>query len=212
MSLSPWLISRLVVGLSSPTFVREGQCFIQGRGTARIPSRIFTNNASILMWGGVRAHCYKLQLLASTFSVILSQDSLSVPGKLHMPKRGMPGPPPPKYFSWSLSDYVCEVCVAYVPIISDEKIDLDSPEWSDVNIVTGCLKLYLRELPDPVIPFKLYKPFIEAASMFWAILFACVCMYLLISMNGWRGLYLWWPLPYINTKLSIISSCQFVWL
>lgn len=44
-----------------------------------------------------------------------------------------------------------------------DEVDLDSQEWSDINIVTGCLKLYLRELPDPLVPFKLYRHFIEAA-------------------------------------------------
>ena len=43
-------------------------------------------------------------------------------------------------------------------------MDLDNPEWSDVNIVTGCLKLYLRELPDPLLPFRMYRPFLDAAS------------------------------------------------
>ncbi len=49
-------------------------------------------------------------------------------------------------------------------VVLDEAIDLDSPDWADVNIVTGCLKLYLRELPDPLVPFRMYKPFIDAAS------------------------------------------------
>ena len=70
---------------------------------------------------------------------------------------------------------IVELCVC---VFADEKIDLDAPEWSDVNIVTGCLKLYLRELPDPLIPFRLYKPFIEAASMF----VCCVCVFLLEPM------------------------------
>jgi hypothetical protein len=50
---------------------------------------------------------------------------------------------------------------------------LDSQEWSDINIVTGCLKLYLRELPDPLIPFRLYKPFIDSAS---ECIFTVVCV------------------------------------
>ena len=43
-------------------------------------------------------------------------------------------------------------------------VDLSSPEWADVNIITGCLKLYLRELPDPVIPFRQFRSLIDAAS------------------------------------------------
>ena len=49
-------------------------------------------------------------------------------------------------------------------IYSDQQLDLESSEWSDVNIVTGCLKLYLRELPDPLLPFRTYKLFIDSAS------------------------------------------------
>ena len=34
----------------------------------------------------------------------------------------------------------------------------------DVNIISGVLKMFLRELPDPLIPFSLYDKFIEAGS------------------------------------------------
>ena len=47
-------------------------------------------------------------------------------------------------------------------LFSDE-FNLDDPQWADINIVTGCLKLYLRELPDPLIPFKQFRSFIDAA-------------------------------------------------
>jgi len=36
----------------------------------------------------------------------------------------------------------------------------------DINIVTGLLKLLLRILPDPVIPFSYYDAFIEAMGTF----------------------------------------------
>ena len=48
--------------------------------------------------------------------------------------------------------------------ISDPHVNLNSPEWADVNIITGCLKLYLRELPDPIIPFRQFRSIIDAAS------------------------------------------------
>ena len=51
-------------------------------------------------------------------------------------------------------------------IPSDQKIDLDDPQWADINIVTGCLKLFFRELPDPLIPFRLFKSYIETASKY----------------------------------------------
>lgn len=65
--------------------------------------------------------------------------------------------PVPEYHQFSIIMVFCTN--------TDQEINLDSEEWSDINIVTGCLKLYLRELPDPLVPFRLYKPFIDAASM-----------------------------------------------
>lgn len=47
---------------------------------------------------------------------------------------------------------------------TDEVINLEDDQWADINIVSGCLKLYLRELPDPLIPFRMFRGFIEAAS------------------------------------------------
>jgi hypothetical protein len=44
-------------------------------------------------------------------------------------------------------------------------VNLNTPEWADINIITGCLKLYLRELPDPLIPFKHFRSFIDAAKV-----------------------------------------------
>uniref|UniRef100_A0A8C0AZ34 Rho GTPase activating protein 9 n=1 Tax=Buteo japonicus TaxID=224669 RepID=A0A8C0AZ34_9AVES len=38
------------------------------------------------------------------------------------------------------------------------------PEWSDVHVVTGALKLFFRELPEPLVPYEFFNPFIEAVS------------------------------------------------
>ncbi|XP_030678223.1 rho GTPase-activating protein 9 isoform X3 [Nomascus leucogenys] len=32
------------------------------------------------------------------------------------------------------------------------RLDLDSTEWDDIHVVTGALKLFLRELPQPLVP------------------------------------------------------------
>lgn len=43
--------------------------------------------------------------------------------------------------------------------------DVMSSEWSsDINVVSGALKLWLRELPEPLLTYGLYDAFIEAAS------------------------------------------------
>lgn len=46
-----------------------------------------------------------------------------------------------------------------------DSVDLDSPEWSgDINNVASVMKMWLRELPDPLLTAELQKGFIEAAS------------------------------------------------
>ena len=45
-----------------------------------------------------------------------------------------------------------------------EKADISATAYADINIIAGALKLYLRDLPIPVITFDLYSKFIQAAS------------------------------------------------
>ncbi|KAK6906409.1 hypothetical protein I203_100394 [Kwoniella mangroviensis CBS 8507] len=45
-----------------------------------------------------------------------------------------------------------------------DNIDVMSDEWSaDINVVSGVLKLWFRELPEPLLTYGLYHSFIEAA-------------------------------------------------
>lgn len=45
-----------------------------------------------------------------------------------------------------------------------EKTDISANAYEDINIITGALKLYLRDLPIPVISYDAYPRFIETAS------------------------------------------------
>lgn len=45
---------------------------------------------------------------------------------------------------------------------SGEKIDFS--RYSDINVVCGAVKLYLRELPIPVISFDAYNDIMKATS------------------------------------------------
>lgn len=45
-----------------------------------------------------------------------------------------------------------------------EKADISANAYEDINIITGALKLYFRELPIPLITYDAYPRFIEAAS------------------------------------------------
>lgn len=48
-----------------------------------------------------------------------------------------------------------------------DSVDLDLPEWSeDINCVTSVLKMWLRDLPDPLLTAALHQGFIDAASTF----------------------------------------------
>ncbi|XP_041940636.1 N-chimaerin isoform X2 [Alosa sapidissima] len=45
-----------------------------------------------------------------------------------------------------------------------EKADISVNVYEDINIITGALKLYFRDLPIPVITYDAYPKFIEAAK------------------------------------------------
>lgn len=46
-----------------------------------------------------------------------------------------------------------------------EKVDISSNVYEDINIITGALKLYFRELPIPIITYDAYPRFIESAKV-----------------------------------------------
>ncbi|XP_026541877.1 rho GTPase-activating protein 27 isoform X1 [Notechis scutatus] len=47
----------------------------------------------------------------------------------------------------------------------DEYLDLDSGQWDDVHVITGALKLFFRELPEPLFPFRFFNRLIAAAEV-----------------------------------------------
>jgi hypothetical protein len=52
-------------------------------------------------------------------------------------------------------------------MVDIDSVDLTANEWtSDVNNITGVLKLWLRELPEPLMTNSLQAGFVEAASTF----------------------------------------------
>ncbi|KAM6364802.1 LOW QUALITY PROTEIN: rho GTPase-activating protein 9 [Pluvialis apricaria] len=50
-------------------------------------------------------------------------------------------------------------------LCQEERLSLADPEWSDVHVVTGALKLFFRELPEPLVPYRLFDAFIEAVKL-----------------------------------------------
>ncbi|CAL8304191.1 unnamed protein product [Lota lota] len=43
-----------------------------------------------------------------------------------------------------------------------EELDLEDGQWEDVHVITGALKLFFRELPEPLFPFSHFNSFIAA--------------------------------------------------
>ena len=46
---------------------------------------------------------------------------------------------------------------------SDEKYDFDNPDW-DIHVLTGSLKLFFRELMEPLIPYKQFEMLLTGIS------------------------------------------------
>ncbi|XP_039081256.1 rho GTPase-activating protein 27 isoform X3 [Hyaena hyaena] len=47
----------------------------------------------------------------------------------------------------------------------DEHLDLEDGRWEDVHVITGALKLFFRELPEPLFPFSHFRQFIAAIKL-----------------------------------------------
>ncbi|KAM4613542.1 rho GTPase-activating protein 15 isoform 2-T3 [Polymixia lowei] len=47
----------------------------------------------------------------------------------------------------------------------EEKLNLDQSEWEDVHVITGALKLFFRELPEPLVPYGFFTDIMETVKM-----------------------------------------------
>uniref|UniRef100_A0A3B5M2V8 Rho GTPase activating protein 9 n=1 Tax=Xiphophorus couchianus TaxID=32473 RepID=A0A3B5M2V8_9TELE len=50
-------------------------------------------------------------------------------------------------------------------LVQEEKLNLDESEWEDVHVVTGALKLFFRELPEPLLPYGFFTDIVETVKM-----------------------------------------------
>ncbi|XP_014903010.1 rho GTPase-activating protein 9 isoform X5 [Poecilia latipinna] len=50
-------------------------------------------------------------------------------------------------------------------LVQEEKLNLDESEWEDIHVVTGALKLFFRELPEPLIPYGFFTDIVETVKM-----------------------------------------------
>ncbi|KAI4570487.1 hypothetical protein MJT46_006004 [Ovis ammon polii x Ovis aries] len=60
---------------------------------------------------------------------------------------------------------VVDICIREIEARDGEKADISANIYPDINIITGALKLYFRDLPIPVITYDTYSKFIEAAKI-----------------------------------------------
>ncbi|XP_049614527.1 rho GTPase-activating protein 27 [Syngnathus scovelli] len=61
-----------------------------------------------------------------------------------------------------------------------EELDLEDGQWEDAHVLTGALKLFFRELPEPLFPNSLFPQFVSAIKIFDYNTKVC-CIYELIQ-------------------------------
>uniref|UniRef100_A0A8C8H5G6 Rho GTPase activating protein 9 n=1 Tax=Oncorhynchus tshawytscha TaxID=74940 RepID=A0A8C8H5G6_ONCTS len=50
-------------------------------------------------------------------------------------------------------------------LVNHEKLNLDQSEWEDIHVITGALKLFFRELPEPLVPYGFFTDIVETIKM-----------------------------------------------
>ncbi|KAJ8264611.1 hypothetical protein GJAV_G00151270 [Gymnothorax javanicus] len=46
-----------------------------------------------------------------------------------------------------------------------DELDLEDGQWEDIHVITGALKLFFRELPEPLFPFSHFNSFLAAIKI-----------------------------------------------
>ncbi|XP_065128598.1 rho GTPase-activating protein 9 [Paramisgurnus dabryanus] len=49
--------------------------------------------------------------------------------------------------------------------LMQDRLNLDDPQWEDIHVITGALKLFFRELPEPLIPFDFFHDIMETVKI-----------------------------------------------
>ncbi|XP_060901423.1 rho GTPase-activating protein 12-like isoform X8 [Labrus mixtus] len=47
----------------------------------------------------------------------------------------------------------------------DEKVNLSDSKWEDIHVTTGALKMYFRELPEPLFTYALFHDFVSSIKL-----------------------------------------------
>ncbi|XP_077347202.1 rho GTPase-activating protein 12 isoform X9 [Lithobates pipiens] len=49
-------------------------------------------------------------------------------------------------------------------VTHDEKLDLNDSKWEDIHVITGALKMFFRELPEPLFTYNYFNDFVNAVK------------------------------------------------
>ena len=73
-------------------------------------------------------------------------------------------------------------CFAWrVCLCPDETVSLADGKWEDIHVTTGALKMYFRELPEPLFTYSLFHDFVNAISTSCASHFIYLFIYLFMG-------------------------------
>lgn len=68
----------------------------------------------------------------------------------------------------SISCVASALCCVFLPHVllplPDEKVDLNDSKWEDIHVTTGALKMFFRELPEPLFTYGSFNDFVNAIS------------------------------------------------
>lgn len=59
--------------------------------------------------------------------------------------------------------HIVHILAVYASFV-DEKINLADIKWEDVHVATGALKMFFRELPEPLFTYDHFNDFLSAIS------------------------------------------------
>lgn len=68
---------------------------------------------------------------------------------------------------------------------SDEKLDLNDSKWEDIHVITGALKMFFRELPEPLFTYNHFNDFVNAISKscIWCLNKSCTIFKIILDIR-----------------------------